>query len=639
MKDLFIDIETFSSVDLQKCGVYKYVQSPDFEILLFGYSVDGGDVIVIDLKHGEKIPANIISALTDRKVKKHAHNAMFERICLSKYLGIDGYLNPKQWRCTMIHGAYCGLPLSLSQLGEVLQIEHQKLTEGKRLIRKFCTPQPETLQMSLYTENSDWDLFKEYNRRDVETEVEIYQKLSRFPVPDFVWDEYAKDCEINDRGVLIDMSFVDNAVAIDERSREELLFKMKQLTDLDNPNSVAQLKQWLCENGVEVEKLGKKEVAELKKDTPLKLAAALDLRLKLAKSSVKKYSAMQACVCDDNRARGLFQFYAAHTGRSAGRIVQLQNLARGSIHGEELNSVRDVVRKGDYETLSTLYDNIPDTLSSLVRTALIPKEGCKFVVSDFSAIEARVLAWLAGEEWVLEVFRTHGQIYEACASKMYRCDISEVTKDMRQNGKTATLACGFSGGVGSLKAFGADKFGMSETDMQALVNDWRASNLKIVRFWYACEKAAKKAVAERETSAVSGLTFANEGGFLTIKLPSGRKLFYAKAKIGENRFGKDSVVYTGVNMQKKWAEIETYGGRIVENLCQAVARDLLFHSIVTLAKHNIDVVATIHDEAICEVPIDTTVEEVCSLMSIAPDWAKGLPLKADGYECEFYKKQ
>jgi DNA polymerase len=389
---------------------------------------------------------------------------------------------------------------------------------------------------------------------------------------------------------------------------------------------------------VEVSKLGKKEVSELKKDKPLKLAAALDLRLQLAKSSVKKYGAMQSCVCDDNRARGLFQFYAAHTGRSAGRMVQLQNLARGNIHGIELKNVRDIVRSGDYDALKILYDNIPDTLSSLVRTALILKDGCKFIVSNYSAIEARVLAWLAGEEWELDVFRTHGKIYEACASKMYRCDIESVTKDMRQNGKTATLACGYAGGVGALKAFGADKLGMSEDDMQSLVNDWRASNPKIVRFWYACENAAPKAIKEHELSKVSGLFFNFEGEFLTITLPSGRKLFYAKAKIGVNRFGKESITYTGVNMQKKWTEIDTYGGWLAENITQAAARDLLFHSLGVLAENGIDVVAHIHDEAVCEAPKNMTVEDVCKLMSIAPGCAVGLPLKADGYECNFYMK-
>jgi DNA polymerase len=638
MRDIFIDIETFSSIDLQKCGVYKYTESPDFEILLFGYSIDCGEEIAIDLKHGEKIPENIIAALTNPEILKHAHNAMFERICLSKFLDAKRFLDPREWRCTMIHGAYCGLPLSLSGLGEVLQVEHQKMTEGKRLIRKFCTPQPESSQISIDGDKADWASFVKYNGGDVRTEVEIYQKLSRFPVPEFVWEEYAGDCRINDRGILIDMTLVHNAVTFDERSKADLMSRMRALTDINNPNSVSQLKQWLGENGVEVDKLGKKEVAELKKDTPLKLAAALDLRLQLAKSSVKKFTAMQTAINNDNRARGLFQFYGSHTGRSAGKRIQVQNLSRGDIHGVELDSVREIVRSGDYETLSALYADIPDTLSSLVRTALIPKKGCKFVVADFSAIEARVLAWLAGEDWVLDVFRTHGKIYEATAAKMYRCDISEVTKDMRQNGKTATLACGYQGGVGSLKAFGADKLGMSEVDMQNLVNDWRKSNPNIVKFWYACENAAKRAIADRECSTISSLTFAIEGGFLTIKLPSGRKLFYAKAHIGKNRFGNDSIIYSGV-VKKKWVTIETYGGRLVENITQAVARDLLFNSLGTLAKNGISVVAHIHDEAVCEVPLDVTVDEVCTLMSEAPGWAKGLPLKADGYSCKFYKKE
>jgi len=645
MKSISIDIETFSSVDLSKSGVYKYAESPDFEILLFGYSVDNGAVRVVDIANGEKIPANVISALTDDGVQKWAYNAAFERVCLSRFLGFPHgmYLSPKSWRCSMVWAAYMGLPLSLEGSGAALGLEKQKLTDGKRLIRKFCIPPKEAAQVSLFGE-SDWTLFKEYNRRDVETEMAIKSKLAKFPVPEFVWEEYVRDCEINDRGILLDMPLVNNAVDFDERSREILLVRMKELTDLKNPNSAAQLKTWLRENGLDVDSLDKREIAAMSKDTPLKLAAALELRLRLAKSSVKKYAAMQACACSDNRARGLFQFYAAHTGRSAGRLIQIQNLARGNIHGAELESVREIVRRGDYDGLGTLYDNIPDTLSSLVRTALIPKKGCKFAVADFAAVEARTLAWLAGENWVLDVFRTHGKIYEATAAKMYKCDISEVTKDMRQSGKLCVLSNGFGGGVGSLKAFGADKFdrspagGMSESDMQSLVNDWRSSNPNIVRFWYACENAAKMAISEKEPGQVGCLSFGFESRFLTIKLPSGRKLYYAKAKIGENHFGKPSVIYTGVNKAKKWTEIETYGGRLVENITQAVARDLLFHSIKTLTDNGINIVAHIHDECICEVPESVTADEVCALMSQTPPWADGLPLKAEGEELMFYRK-
>jgi len=645
MKSLSIDLETYSSVELGKSGVYKYVESPDFEILLFGYSVDGGDIKVIDLVSGETLPAEIKSALTDPSIIKWAFNAQFERICLSKWLGLSNsqYLNPESWRCTMVRSAYMGLPLSLESSGVVLGLEKQKLSEGKDLIRYFCKPCPPTAtnggrMRNLPTHSPDkWSEFKFYNLRDVEAETAIQKRLTKFPVPEEVWNEYHLDQKINDRGVSLDMSFVRQAIKMDTRSRKELIQKMKTLTELDNPNSVSQMKKWLSDQGLETDSLGKKAVLELIQTAPSALREVLELRQSLAKSSVRKYSAMENAVCVDGRARGMFQFYGANrTGRWAGRIIQLQNLPQN--HLPDLEQARSLVRSGNFDALELLYDSIPEVLSELIRTAFIPTNGRKFIVADFSAIEARVIAWLAGEKWRQDVFESGGDIYCASASQMFRVPVEKhgVNGHLRQKGKIAELALGYGGSVGALKAMGALEMGLDEDELHPLVAAWRSANQNIVRLWWDVDKAAKKCVKERTVTETHGIRFSYQSGMLFIILPSGRRLCYVKPRIGINQFGSDCITYEGVGGTKKWERIESYGPKLVENIVQATSRDLLCYSMQALKDHSI--VMHVHDEIVIEADLETSLETICNQMSHTPPWAKGLLMQADGYETNFYKK-
>ena len=663
MKTLSIDIETYSGYDLSKCGVYKYAESPDFEILLFGYSIDGSEVQVIDLAAGEHLPTEILNVLTDDNVQKWAFNANFERVCLSRYisdmdisldpfadnhhsaeiLGKAKYLNPISWRCAMIWSAYMGLPLSLEGAGAVLGLEKQKLTEGKDLIRYFCSPCKPTATNGQRMRNrpehapDKWEAFKAYNRRDVETELSIQERLAKFPVPDTVWEEYAHDQEINDRGVALDMALVRNAIKADARSRTELTRLMKELTDLDNPNSVQQMKQWLADNGMETDSLGKKVVTELLKDAPEPLGKVLSLRQQLAKSSIKKYQTMENAICADGRARGMFQFYGANrTGRWAGRLIQMQNLPQN--HLADLEDARWLVHDGEFAALELLYDNIPDVLSQLIRTAFVPKDGYKLIVADFSAIEARVIAWLAGERWRNDVFATHGKIYEASASQMFHVPIEEVTKGspLRQKGKIAELALGYGGSVGALKAMGALEMGLSEEELRPLVSAWRSANPNIVRFWWDVDRAAMKAVRDRTVTETHGIRFGYQSGMLFIVLPSGRRLSYVKPRIGTNQFGSDCVTYEGVGGTKKWERIESYGPKFVENIVQAISRDILSYAMQTL--RHCSIVMHIHDEVVIEAGPEMSAEILCQQMSRTPPWAEGLLLIADGFDCSFYKK-
>lgn len=645
MRTLSIDIESFSSVNLQKSGVYKYASSDDFEILLFGYSVDGGDVQVVDLALGEEIPQEILDALKDDEVIKWAFNASFERICLSAFLGmpVGEYLNPKSWRCSMIWSATLGLPLSLEGVGAVLGLEKQKLTEGKNLIKYFCVPCAATKANGGRTRNlpmhdmEKWNSFKAYNLRDVETEMGIQQKLAGFPVPNEIWDEYHLNEEINDRGIGIDMVFVEGAIAMDDKSKKNLTETIQDMTNLDNPNSVQQMKNYLAENGLEMESLGKKEVAEILKVAPKHLREVLSLRQQLAKSSVKKYTAMQNAVCDDGRARGMFQFYGANrTGRFSGRLIQLQNLPQN--HMFDLAEARAIVRNGDYEVMDMLYEDIPDTLSQLIRTAFVPQNGRKFIVADFSAIEARVLSWLAGEKWRMEVFAKNGDIYCETASRMFGVPVEKhgLNGHLRQKGKQAELSCGYGGSVGALKAMGALAMGMQEEELQPLVDSWRAANPHIVDFWWEVDRAVKMVVKQRIPAEVCGIKMYWKSGFLFIVLPSGRKLAYVKPRMGENKFGGESVTYEGVGATKKWERLESYGPKFVENIVQAISRDVLIYAMQTL--RNCSIVAHVHDEIIIEADRGMSLEAVCEQMGRTPTWAKGLILNADGYECEFYKK-
>ncbi len=645
MRTISIDIESYSSVDLAKSGVYRYIESSDFEILLFGYSIDGGDIEVVDLASGEKLPEEIQSALTDPSITKWAFNAQFERICLSKWLGLPNgqYLNPKSWRCTMVWSAYMGLSLSLEGSGAVLGLEKQKLSEGKDLIRYFCKPCNPTATNGGRSRNlpihapDKWSEFKSYNLRDVEAEIAIQEKLSKFPVPIEVWNEYHLDQEINDRGVSLDMPFVNEAIKMDTRSRSELLQKMKSLTDLDNPNSVSQMRNWLSEQGLETDSLGKKVVSELLETAPPDLKEVLELRQSLAKSSVKKYSAMENAVCADGRARGMFQFYGANrTGRWAGRIIQLQNLPQN--HLPDLEQARDLVRCGDFEALEMLYDTIPEVLSELIRTAFIPAAGRKFIVADFSAIEARVIAWLAGEKWRQQVFESGGDIYCASASQMFGVPVEKhgVNGHLRQKGKIAELALGYGGSVGALKAMGALEMGLNEDELKPLVTAWRTTNPNIVRLWWAVDKAAMKAVRERTITETHGIRFSYQSGMLFITLPSGRRLSYVKPRIGTNMFGSDCITYEGVGGTKKWERIDSYGPKFVENIVQATSRDLLCYSMQALKDYNI--VIHVHDEIVMETGMETSTETICNQMSHTPPWAKGLLMRADGYETNFYKK-
>ena len=640
MKSLSIDLETRSSVDIGKSGVYRYAEAEDFAILLVGYSVDGGAVEVIDLANGDRIPQEILDALTDDSVIKWAFNANFERVCLSRYLSDFGmlrtaedarFLSPRSWRCTMIWSAYMGLPLSLAAVGRVLGLEEQKLTEGKALIRYFSVPpfhEPT---------GEKWELFKSYNRRDVEVEMAIQQRLSKYPVPPSVWEEYVLDQEINDRGIRLDMPLVENAVQIDALTKEKLTDRLKTLTGLENPNSVVQMKAWLKERGVETESLDKKAVAAILANVLAPLKEVLELRQQLAKSSVKKYQAMQNTVCSDDRARGMFQFYGANrTGRFSGRHIQLQNLPQN--HLTDLEYARSLVRQGNYASLELLYDSVPDVLSQLIRTAFIPKGGRKFIVADFSAIEARVLSWLAKERWRMDVFANDGDIYCATAGRMFHCNVVKHGENghLRQKGKQAELACGYGGSVGALKAFGALESGMKEEELKPLVDAWRTANPNIVDFWWEVDRAAKDCIKERSTKVTHGIRFIYQGGMMFIQLPSGRRLSYVKPRIGENQFGGESITYIGLNLSKKWVRIESYGPKLVENITQAISRDILCYAMQTL--RNMEIVAHVHDEIIIECDECVSLSAVCEQMGRTPPWAEGLLLHADGFECAFYQK-
>ena len=645
MQTLSIDLETYSDQPLAKTGVYRYVESPDFEILLFAYSVDGGPVRQIDLACGEKIPSEILCALEDDKVIKWAFNANFERICLSRFLGYPtgNYLEPDSWKCSMVWTAYMGLPLSLEGAGAVLGLEKQKLAEGKDLIKYFCQPCAPTKSNGQRTRNlpkhapDKWLAFKKYNIRDVETEMSIQARLLKYPVPDSVWEEYHLDQEINDRGVGLDMELVRQAIQMDGRSRSELTQAMKELTSLDNPNSVQQMKQWLADNGVETDTLGKKAVAELLKTAPQQLQKVLTLRQQLAKSSVKKYQAMETAVCADGRARGMFQFYGANrTGRWAGRIIQMQNLPQN--HLDDLSEARGLVRAGGFDALEMLYEDVPDTLSQLIRTAFVPQEDRKFIVADFSAIEARVIAWLAGEKWRQDVFAQGKDIYCASASQMFGVPVEKhgVNGHLRQKGKIAELALGYGGSVGALKAMGALEMGLQEDELPALVSAWRQANPKIVQFWWAVDHAVMDAVTRKTTTKTHGIIFSARNGMLFITLPSGRSLAYVKPKIGENRFGGDCITYEGVGGTKKWERLESYGPKFVENIVQATSRDILCYAMKTLRCCSI--VMHIHDELVIEADRRMSLQAVCDQMGRTPPWAKGLQVRADGYETDFYKK-
>ena len=640
MKSLSIDLETRSSVDIGKSGVYRYTEAEDFAILLFGYSVDGGAVQVIDLVRGERIPQEILDALADDSVIKWAFNANFERVCLSRYLSDLGmlhtterahFLSPRSWRCTMVWSAYMGLPLSLAVVARVLGLEEQKMTEGKALIRYFSTPPFHK------PTGEKWELFKSYNSRDVEVEMAIQQRLSKYPVPPSVWEEYVLDQEINDRGIRLDMPLVENAVQIDALTKEKLTDRLKTLTGLENPNSVVQMKAWLKEQGVETESLDKKSVAALLANVPTPLKEVLELRQQLAKSSVKKYQAMQNTVCSDGRARGMFQFYGANrTGRFSGRHIQLQNLPQN--HLSDLKCARDLVWQGNYAALEMLYDSVPDVLSQLIRTAFIPKAGRKFIVADFAAIEARVLSWLAKERWRMDVFEGDGDIYCATAGRMFHCNVVKHGENghLRQKGKQAELACGYGGSVGALKAFGALESGMKEEELKPLVDAWRTANPNIVDFWWEVDRAAKDCIKEHSTKVTHGIQFIYQGGMMFIELPSGRRLAYVKPRIGENQFGGESITYMGLALSKKWARIESYGPKLVENITQAISRDILCYVMQTL--RNMEIVAHVHDEIIIECDERVSVTVICEQMARTPPWAEGLLLRADGFECQFYQK-
>lgn len=645
IKNISIDIETYSSVDLSKCGVYRYASSSDFEVMLFGYSIDGGKVAVVDVANGEKIPAEVIKALTDDEVTKWAFNAQFERICLSHFLGMEvgDYLEPDSWKCSMVWSAYMGLPLSLEGAGAVLGLEKQKLSEGKELIRYFCTPCNPTKANGGRTRNlsvhdmEKWEKFKAYNLRDVEVEMQIQQKLTKFPVPGMVWDEYHLDQEINDRGICLDMVFAKQAIEMDGISRDSIMKKLCDITGLENPNSVLQMKEWLADRGMETDTLDKKAVAALLKDAPKELAEVLTLRQKLAKSSVKKYTAMENAVCADGRARGMFQFYGANrTGRFSGRLIQLQNLPQN--HISDLKEARELVRSGNFEALDVLYDSVPEVLSELIRTAFVPRSGCKYIVADFSAIEARVIAWFAGEQWRLDVFDRGVDIYCASASQMFGVPVEKngVNGNLRQKGKIAELALGYGGSVGALKAMGALEMGLQEDELQDLVTAWRTSNPMITKFWWDIDRAVKTVIKERTSVSLYGLEIYYKSGMLFIKLPSGRQLSYVKPKIGENIFGGESVTYEGVGSTKKWERLESYGPKFVENIVQATARDVLCYALMTL--RNCSIVAHVHDEIIIEADPRMSLSAVCEQMGRTPPWAECLNLRADGYECEFYKK-
>lgn len=653
MKTLSLDLETYSSVDLGKSSVYRYVESPDFDILLLGYCADGGEVQVVDLAQGEQVPPEVIDALADARVCKWAFNAQFERVCLSRWLRRNGYplrnehyaapddpcmayLNPAGWHCTMVRSAYLGLPLSLKDVGAALGLDKQKLTEGKELIRYFCVPGKDAMRRMPASAPEKWATFRAYNLRDVETEMGIQERLRKYPVPEEVWSQYHLDQQINDRGIGVDRTLVRGAIGIDKRSREELTAQLQELTMLDNPNSVQQMKDWLAANGLQTDTLGKKQVAELLKTAPEPLKSVLVLRQQLAKSSVKKYQAMENAVCADGRVRGCFQFYGARTGRWAGRNIQLQNLPQNRM--PDLEQARSLVRAGDYDSVRLLYDSTPDVLSQLIRTAFIPSPGRIFFVADFSAIEARVIAWLAGEQWRQQVFAEGKDIYCASASQMFGVPVEKhgVNGHLRQKGKIAELALGYGGSVGALKAMGAIEMGLKEDELKPLVDAWRTANPMIVKLWWEVDRAVTRAVSDKTAAETHGIRFTCQSGMLFITLPSGRRLAYVKPRIGENQFGGSAITYMGTNAAKQWARLESYGPKFVENIVQAISRDILCYAMQAL--RDCAIVAHVHDEVILEADPGMSLEAVCERMGRTPPWAQGLLLRADGYATPFYKK-
>ena len=653
MKTLSLDLETYSSVDLGKSSVYRYVESPDFDILLLGYCADGGEVQVVDLAQGEQVPPEVIDALADARVCKWAFNAQFERVCLSRWLRRNGYplrnehyaapddpcmayLNPAGWHCTMVWSAYLGLPLSLKDVGAALGLDKQKLTEGKELIRYFCVPGKDGTRHMPASAPEKWATFRAYNLRDVETEMSIQERLGKYPVPEEVWSQYHLDQQINDRGIGVDRTLVRGAIGIDKRSREELTAQLQELTMLDNPNSVQQMKDWLAANGLQTDTLGKKQVAELLKTAPEPLKSVLVLRQQLAKSSVKKYQAMENAVCADGRVRGCFQFYGARTGRWAGRNIQLQNLPQNRM--PDLEQARSLVRAGDYDSVRLLYDSTPDVLSQLIRTAFIPSPGRIFFVADFSAIEARVIAWLAGEQWRQQVFAEGKDIYCASASQMFGVPVEKhgVNGHLRQKGKIAELALGYGGSVGALKAMGAIEMGLKEDELKPLVDAWRTANPMIVKLWWEVDRAVTRAVSDKTAAETHGIRFTCQSGMLFITLPSGRRLAYVKPRIGENQFGGSAITYMGTNAAKQWARLESYGPKFVENIVQAISRDILCYAMQAL--RDCAIVAHVHDEVILEADPGMSLEAVCERMGRTPPWAQGLLLRADGYATPFYKK-
>ena len=642
---LEMDIESFSDVDLIKCGVYAYADSPAFEILLFAYSFDGGETQIIDLAQGEKLPAEVEDAIFDVSVTKTAYNANFERTCLSKHFG--RYIPPESWHCSAVQAAMLALPRSLEDVGRVLGLDEQKMKEGKELIRYFCIPCKPTKANGGRMRNlpchapEKWELFKTYCKRDVDVEKSIRRKLHNFPIPESEMELYRLDQRINDRGVLVDMGLVKQAIACERLHKEVVTKRAYELTGLENPNSVAQLKGWLGDMGMEAESLSKKAVAEMIAETDGEVEELLRLRLLMAKTSVKKYEAMERSVCSDGRVHGLLQFYGANrTGRFAGRLVQIQNLPQN--HIPDLELARELVKQGRFEDIKLLYDSTPNVLSELIRTAFIPKPGCRFVVADFSAIEARVMGWLSGEEWVLDVFRGDGKLYEMTASRMFGIPMAEIGKGSpeRAKGKVASLACQYGGSTGALVSMGALDMGLTEDELPPLVAAWRKANPHMVQFWWDVDAAAIKAVTEKQRTKVGRIIFEYKSGILFITLPSGRKLSYVKPRMAVNRFGRDGLTYEGISENKKWSRIETYGPKLVENIVQGTARDLLAEAMLRVEKKGYPIVMHCHDEIIAEVPEGTgSVDEMCEVMAVQPEWAEGLPLRADGYQCNFYQKQ
>ena len=641
---LEMDIESYSDVDLIKCGVYAYADSPAFEILLFAFSFDGGETQIIDLAQGEKLPAEVEDAIFDVSVTKTAYNANFERTCLSKHFG--RYIPPESWHCSAVQAAMLALPRSLEDVGRVLGLDEQKMKEGKELIRYFCVPCKPTKANGGRTRNlprhapEKWELFKTYCKRDVDVEKSIRRKLHNFPIPESEMELYRLDQRINDRGVLVDMGLVEQAIACERLHKEVVTKRAYELTGLENPNSVAQLKGWLGDMGMEAESLSKKAVAEMIAGTDGEVEELLRLRLLMAKTSVKKYEAMERSVCSDGRVHGLLQFYGANrTGRFAGRLVQIQNLPQN--HLPDLELARELVKQGRFEDIELLYDSTPNVLSELIRTAFIPKQGCRFVVADFSAIEARVMGWLSGEEWVLDVFRGDGKLYEMTASRMFGIPMAEIGKGSseRAKGKVASLACQYGGSTGALVSMGALDMGLTEEELPPLVAAWRKANPHMVQFWWDVDAAAIKAVTEKQRTKVGKIIFEYKSGILFITLPSGRKLSYVKPRMAVNRFGRDGLTYEGISENKKWSRIETYGPKLVENIVQGTARDLLAEAMLRVEKKGYPIVMHCHDEIIAEVPEGIgSVDEMCEIMAVQPEWAEGLPLRADGYQCSFYQK-